>query len=236
MPQSAQEPMGKVELLLMQTNIRFSLLVRQLERSMENLINVIIELNQTFLDEDKAFRVAGDELKFDRFTNQDKQVYVDTRVEIIPKKEKSPEQESKDVLALYEKIVENDPPNEQDPQSVYHWEKKKAELQKLLLERLGLEEYEDILIKDPEEPQQGKVEPEEQMPLEQTPPGMEQMLPEGMPQGGMMDPAMPPMMQTTPEKEPIIPLEEGGMTPQATTSMTQPSEGLVQRLRNKIGI
>jgi hypothetical protein len=239
MPQSSQEPMGKVELLLMQTNIRFSQMVRQLENAMTEMVNIMIELNQHFLDEDKAYRIVGEDFAFDEFTSKDKEVLIDAKVDIIPKKEKSPEQESRDILETYRMFVIDDPPKEGNDEDMYFWEKKKAELQKLVLDRLGLEEYEDVLIREPKKPTADELnEKQKPMPLEG-----DVGMPEGMPQniatpGAESIPpgAMPPgVAQQLPQKEPIMP-PEGGMTPQATTQMTEPNPGFLQGLLKKIGL
>lgn len=234
MPQSAQEPMGKVELLLMQTNIRFSTMVRQMENSFEEMVNILVEMSQEFLPEKKAYRIVGQDFDFEEFTEEDKNVYIDARVDIIPKKEKSPEQESQDVMELYKLFVLDDQPGE-DPQEIMQWKRKKAELQKLILERLGYEDYEDILVPEPTMPQ----------PQQQQPQGMEEMMggmgpmpepiPE-MPPEGMMDMEIPQTMQSIPEKEPIMPLEgvQSGMAPGASTGLTEPSPGFIKSLLNRV--
>ena len=232
MPQSAQEPMGKVELLLMQTNIRFSMLVRQLENAFEDMINTLIEMSQEFLPENKAMRIVGDDFRFEEFTEQDKKVYVDAKVEIIPKKEKTPEQETTEARELYEMFVKDQQPDGQDPIAMYKWQKKKAGMEKLLLERMGYDEYVDLLVDEPEKPQ---VQQEPQRAPQQAPQaGMEKEL---MGMVGQPDPSleaqMPAMQQTIPEKEPMLPPEETLM-PQATTGITQPSPGVLERLRNLI--
>lgn len=242
MPQSSQEPMGKVELLLMQTNIRFSLLVRQLENAYEDMINIIIEMNQEFLDEDKAFRIAGEDFKFDEFTAEDKETVIDSRVKVTPKKEKSPDQESREVRELYELFVLSQQPDPQDQEAMYKWEKKKAEMEKLILEKMGYDDYEDMLVDEPERPRE---EPIEEMPMEGQPqgPGGGQPMPQGP--GGAMPPGMggqpmPPEAQQEgmaipelgiPQKEPILPKEE--MREQTTQGVTEQNEGLLQRLMNQ---
>ncbi|MGD9649997.1 MAG: hypothetical protein AB7U41_04330, partial [Dongiaceae bacterium] len=87
-PKSGQEPMGKVELLLMQTNIRFSLLVRQMEIAYTDLVNGLIQINKVMLGESKSFRILGKNFRFGEFKSEDKNIDVDARVEITPKKEK----------------------------------------------------------------------------------------------------------------------------------------------------
>lgn len=230
MPKSAEEPMGKVELLLMQTNIRFSNLVRQMENSFTDMVNVMIEMSQQFLSEKKAFRIVGEDFEFDEFTEEDKQVYIDARVDIIPKKEKSADQESRDAMELYKLFVLEDPPNPEDPVSMFSWEKKKAELQKMILEKMGYEEYEDVLVTEPK--------PQLPQPMEPQPGMEEEVPPEGqiMPPDGMMEPSIPVALQTIPEKEPIISPEGIGgiMEPGASTGLTEPSPGFIKKLLNRV--
>lgn len=228
MPKSSQEPMGKVELLLMQTNIRFSILVRNLENAITDLVNIVIELSQEFLDEDIAHRVAGEDFEFSEFKQQDKEVTIDAKVDVIPKKEKSPQQEAMEVKEMYTMFILNQPPDPNNPEEVYNWKKKKAAMEKLILERTGYEEYEDILVDSPTPPQQ-------QQPLAGLP-GGESGTPPVMQQesGGLMDPQTSPIQQVVPDdKIPIMPPEQVVM-PGATNSMTAPSEGLMQRLMSKI--
>jgi hypothetical protein len=221
MPKSAQEPMGKVELLLMQTNIRFSMLVRQMENAFTDMIGILIEMSQKFLTEEKAFKIVGKDFDFDEFTTKDKEVNVDARVEVVPKKEKSPEQEAMEVKEMYKMFVlDQTPPPDASPEKKFKWEKKKAEMERPILEKTGYEEYEDLLVDEPT--------------METPPPQMEGVMPEGeMPvvanEGeGLMDPSISPLVQQ-PEKIELLPQEEVAM-PQATTSMTEPSQGLIARL------
>jgi hypothetical protein len=232
MPQSSQEPMGKVELLLMQTNIRFSTLVRQMENSFQEMINILVEMSQEFLSEEKAFRIVGKDFEFEQFTEADKQVYIDARVDIIPKKEKSPAEEANDAMELYRMFVLEDPPTSEDPQELFRWQKKKAELQKMILEKMGYEEYEDLLVLEPKEPVvEQPIEPEQ--PMEQPPqpiPEPVEMIPE---EGGQMtDINIPQQLQQIPEKEPMLPPEQG-LVPESSVGQ-EPSPGLLKRLMNKL--
>ena len=234
MPQSSQEPMGKVELLLMQTNIRFSMLVRKMENAFEELVNILIEMSQEFLHEDKAFRIVGEDFEFDEFTEQDKEVYIDAKVDIIPKREKTPEQEVTETRELHEMFVMSQQPDPNDEQAMYKWKKRKAEMEKLILEKMGYEEYIDLLVEEPEEPQ-----PQQEPQAEQAPaPGMEEAL-MGTPPGGtpqeapmMMEPPVTDLQQSIPEKEPILPPEEA-MMPGATTGITEPSPNILERLMQR---
>ena len=133
-PGSATEPGNKVELLLMQTSIRFSQFVRNLEASLSDVVNIMIELNRKFLPEEKVYRLLGDDVDFKEFKS--KQVKVDARVEIEPKPELTPEQRKAEALGLYKVFVADDAPdpNNQDQAVIGAYKKKKRALQRLILD------------------------------------------------------------------------------------------------------
>jgi hypothetical protein len=221
MPNSGQEPASKVETLLMQTNIRFSLLIRQYEIAVTELVNSVIQMNQLFLDKDLSMRILGDNFRFAEFTQQTKEIGVDAWVSIEPVKEKTPEQEKSEVTELYGVLVVDDVPEGDDETEVEQWRRKKATLQRLMVEKFGYEEYEDILApkyvpkpKAPEAPPE--VAPPPQAPAEA---------------GGMMsmDPALTGGMVDMPQPEPMIP-PEATVVPGATTPQMAPSPGLLQRM------
>lgn len=145
LPKGNQEPASKVEILLMQTNIRFSLLVRQMEIAITELANALIQMNREFLGDEKSFRILGKKVRWGKFTKEDKNVEVDAFVDVVPKKEKTAEQEAKEVLEMYKLFVVDDKPEGGTPEEVNVWKKKKATLQKLIVEKMGYEEYADIL-------------------------------------------------------------------------------------------
>ena len=159
LPKSKQEPMGKVELLLMQTNIRFSLLVRQLGIVTTRLVNNLIELNQEFLTKEKAYRLVGKEIDFKEFTQKDKKIKVDARVEIEPKPYRTPEQRKDEALLLYKIFVAEDKPDLNDAESVKKWKTRKRTLQKLILEECDKSQYEDLLLEEEEEEKESRPEP-----------------------------------------------------------------------------
>lgn len=190
LPKSTTEPMGKVELLLMQTNIRFSGLVDQFSDSMTRVVNNLIELNQEFLTKDKAYRLIGDEVSFKEFKQEDKKVKVDAIVEIAPKVEKSPEQRKIEAIELYKIFVAEDKPDPGDAEAVKQWRTRKRTLQKMILEEFGKEQYEDLIlgIEKKEEEKASKEAPA-------GPPAEAPASPIGMP------PGMPPGAPT--ESPPI---------------------------------
>ena len=221
MPQSAQEPMGKVELLLMQSNIRFSGIVRQLEIAYTELVNALIEMNQEFLGESKSFRILGDDFRFQEFTTQEREVKIDAIVEVMPKREKGPEQEAKEVVELYELLVTQDQPDPNNQIEMMQWKEKKTEMQKLILQKFDYEDYEDILVKEPT------------MPPPQTPTPMEGgQIPI---QPGGMAAVQPEMMMAGPEPQPVemLPLEGEQAAPPTMVPEAQPREGFLRRLAGR---
>lgn len=176
MPKGTQEPMGKVQLLLMQTNIRFSLLVRQLEIAMTQMVNNLIELNQEFLTKDKSYRLVGKEVDFKEFKQADKKVKVDARVEIEPKVEKTPRQRREEIIELYKIFVGEDKPDPQNEKEVERWKIRKRTFQKMILEEFDKEQYEDLILgleeeaKEKEKPEAPKETPEAPPIVPETPP------------------------------------------------------------------
>lgn len=219
-PHSGQEPSSKVELLLMQTNIRFSLMVRQLEIAVTEVVNAMIEMNQEFLEEDLAMRILGQDFRFDEFTLADKQVIVDARVDIRPKREKTPEQESKEVLEMYKLFVVEDKPEEgATPEEVMIHKKKKNVLQRLIVEKFGYEEYADILA-----PEMKEEEQQPEAPTPEAPAGDVRPVPGGPP-GGLVNAPLPQDFRANlPQPEDILPLEQTAV-PGATNSLVQPGSG-----------
>lgn len=146
LPSSSQEPSSKVEILLTQTQIRFSQMVRQFEVAMTDVVNILIQMNQKFLPEQKTYRLLGEDVDFKEFTDESKKVKVDARVEIEPKQEKGPEQRKKEVLELYKIFIAEDVPAEGDAEGRKQWESKKKELQKMILDEYDKSQYEDVLL------------------------------------------------------------------------------------------
>lgn len=159
MPKSSQEPASKVEMLLTQTNIRFSSIVRNYEVALTDLVNAIIEMNQKMATEDVTMRILGDKFKHESFTARERQISVDARVSIDPKREKSVQQEAQEAMTLYEMLVVNDPP--QEPEAQAKWQEKKQLLQRIIVEKFGLEDYAEVLAPEPE-PQQPQPQPQPQ--------------------------------------------------------------------------
>lgn len=197
-PQSGQEPNSKVETLLLQTNIRFSLIFRQMEIAYTELVNSIIEMNQEFLEEDLAMRILGKNFRFEEFKMEDKEVKVDAMVSIEPKREKTPEQESNELLEMYKMFVVEQRPEQSGPE-LEQWKKKKYVLERLLVRKLGYEEFEDVLVPEPQKEEELDIAPPtEERPRPPMPPTT----------GGMVggDPtALPEPIPLMPIEEPVIP-------------------------------
>lgn len=235
LPKGNQEPASKVEILLQQTNIRFSLLVRQLEIAITELVNATIEANQEFLGEEKSMRIVGKKLRWSKFTAQDKKVNVDAHVEVKPKKEKSPEQESKEVLEMYKLFVVDDKPEGGTPLEVVQWKKKKNILQRLIAEKMGYEEYADILAPELDmKALKAELEPKPEAGAPSAEkPGLTARVPNG-PAEGIADNPVPDLIrQGLPGPEALVPPEG------ATTAETAPPQGgflanLIARARGMI--
>ncbi len=162
LPQSAQEPKGKVELLLMQTNIRFSILLKQFENTMIRIVNNMIELNKEFGTEDEGFRIVGDEeVDFKEFKKGDRETDVDSIVKIEPAKETTPDQRKAEVMNLYKIFVAEDKPNPEDPEEVERWKVRKRTFQKMILGEYDMEQYEDLILGEEEEAKRKEEKPEQ---------------------------------------------------------------------------
>jgi len=170
LPKSTTEPKSKVDLLLLQTNIRFSLLLRQFEIAVTQLVNNLIELNQEFLTKDKAYRLIGDEVEFKEFKQADKKVKVDAIVEIEPKVEKTPMQKQTEILMLYKTFVIEDRPDPKDEEEVKQWKIRKRTLQKMILEEFGKEQYEDLILGPEKKEKEKKKEKERKEEKPEKPP------------------------------------------------------------------
>jgi len=218
-PSSSQEPSSKVEILLQQTNIRFSLLVRQMEIAITKVVNSLIQMNQEFLGEDKAFRITGKGIRWGEFSTKDKEIGVDAFVSIKPKKEKSEEQEAKEVLEMYKLFIVDDKPEEGQPLQKAAWTKKKNLLQKMIVEKLGYEEYVDILAPEIQEEDPKPVPTPEVPGAGQTEGNQPIVIPTG-PAAGIADNPVPELLkQGMPGPEALLPPEG------ATTDQTQPTQG-----------
>lgn len=213
LPSSSSEPSSKVELLLTQTQIRFSQMVRQFETAMTDIVNILIQMNQKFLPEQKSYRILGDDVDFKEFTNESKEVRVDARVEIEPKPEKGPEKRKEEVMELYEIFVTGDQPDPQDPEAVKAWQKKKREMQKMVLDEYDKSQYEEVLLglETMEDVDHDKNEADEDNAVGTT---------------TLQEPA--PLAQRA-NLQPIPPIEPDGAVPQGA-----PPAGLLQSLLGRL--
>jgi hypothetical protein len=221
-PQSSTEPMGKVGLLLTQTNIRFSLLVRQMEIAFTDMVNAMIQMNKVFLGQKKEFRITGTKTEFKEFGEDAKNIELDARVDIDSKPEKSPDQQAKEVVELYEILVTNDTPAQgSTPEEINQFKKRKRAMQQMMVEKFGLDKYMDEIIGPlietppvaPNPQPEQKVASQGQIPPENTPP-----------QGGIT--ANPPIEQIAPPEP--VPL----MQPEGTVQGA-PEQGLLAKLLSK---
>lgn len=214
-PQNGTEPSSKVELLLMQSNIRFSQFVRQLKTAITDIANICIEMNREFLTEAKAYRLLGEELDFKEFSDEDRDVKVDADVEIEVVPEKTREQEKGETLELYKIFVAEDKPDPQDPEDVKRWVARKRILQRMILEDYGKDKWAQAILGTLKQAEEVKEEVEEAQAEDATVDG-----------GGMPVSAIP-------SPEPMLPPEElSAVVPNATDmpGARPPGAGLLARL------
>ena len=186
-PHGKQEPAAKVAMLLGQGNLRLGLNASNVSEALTNLANILIELNREFISKDKLYRIVGDEVSFKEFTKKDKEIKVDAIVEVEPVIPQVKEAKVNQVLMLYDKLVNEDKPDPQNEEEVKQWRKRKRELQKMLLEELGKEAYEEVLLGKEEEEIPPKKEAEKTTPPtpRKVKPPMEPTSP--APQPGIID-------------------------------------------------
>lgn len=146
MPQSTQEPLGKVAMLLGQSNLRLSMNAQNIATALTRVANILIQMNQEFIDKDKLYRIVGDEVDFKEFTQEDKKVGVDAIVEVEPVIPPDKVARINQILMLYDKLIAQDKPDTNNPDEVGRWLKRKRTLQEMLLEELDLEQYTDALL------------------------------------------------------------------------------------------
>jgi len=145
-PQSAGEPVGKVAMLIGQSNLRLSTFAQNLSETLTKLANILIEMNREFIEEDKLYRVVGDEVSFKEFTSEDKEIKVDAMVSVdsaIP-----PDQQTRlnQVLLLYDKLVAQDKPDPADTDEFTQWKKRKRIIQEMILGEMDKEAYRAVLL------------------------------------------------------------------------------------------
>lgn len=146
MPQSTNEPLGKVAMLLGQSNLRLSMNAQTVAIALTQLANILIQMNQEFIDKDKLYRIVGDEINFKEFKEEDKKVQVDAIVEVEPVIPPDKQARLSQILLLYDRLIAQDKPDINDPKDVQRWLRRKRELQKMMLQELDLDSYVELLL------------------------------------------------------------------------------------------
>jgi hypothetical protein len=150
MPKSAQEPLGKVEMLIGQTNLRLSSLSQNLSESLTQLANILVEMNREFIGQNKLYRLVGDDVGFKEFTTDDKEVKVDAVVQVDPIVPPDQETRLNQAFLLYDKFVAEDKPDPANPIETAQWRKRKRFIQEMILEELGKEAYKAVILGESE--------------------------------------------------------------------------------------
>ncbi len=159
MPQSSNEPLGKVAMLLGQSNLRLSMNAQNIGVSLTQVANILIEMNREFIDKDKLYRVVGEEVDFKEFKKKDKEVKVDAIVEVDPVIPPDQTARINQILMLYDKLIAQDKPDPNNPNEVNRWLIRKRTIQKMIIEELDLEQYEELLVGEATEANQPHAAP-----------------------------------------------------------------------------
>ena len=146
MPQSSSEPLGKVAMLLGQSNLRLSANAQNISVALTTVANILIQLNREFIGEDKLYRIVGNSVDFKEFKSEEKKVHVDAIVEVEPVIPPDKQARLNQILLLYDKLIAQDKPDPNNPEDIKHWLMRKRALQKMILEELDLDQYVDILL------------------------------------------------------------------------------------------
>ncbi len=145
-PKSSTEPLGKVEMLINQSNLRLNLLAGNVSQALSQLANILIAMNRVFLDKDKLYRVIGDEATFKEFKMADKDVKVDAIVEIDPVVPPDQQGRLNQVMLMYDKFVAEDKPDPNSPEEVLGWKKRKRFIQEMILDELDKSAYKTAIL------------------------------------------------------------------------------------------
>ncbi len=146
LPQSSSEPLGKVAMLLGQSNLRLSMNAQNISNALTTVANILIQLNREFIGEDKLYRIVGNSVDFREFRSEEKKVQVDAIVEVEPVIPPDKQARLNQILLLYDKLIAQDKPDPNNPGDIKHWLTRKRALQKMMLEELDLDQYVDILL------------------------------------------------------------------------------------------
>jgi len=193
-PQSSNEAMGKVEMLISQSNQRLSINTENIEAFYTDLSNILIEMCQELLDEDVYYRIMGkDGASFGQFTSADAKVAVDAIVKIEPIIPPSKKDRISAVMFLLDNMVGKDQPDPQDPEAMQQWKMRKRILFEMLLKELDKEQYIDQFL--------GTMPADKAVPI--SPPlavsGAPVATPNTVP--GNIPPQQAPMPQPTPQPQ-----------------------------------
>lgn len=146
MPQSSSEPLGKVAMLLGQSNLRLSANAQNISIALTTVANILIQLNREFIGEDKLYRIVGNSVDFKEFKSEEKKVQVDAIVEVEPVIPPDKQARLNQILLLYDKLIAQDKPDPNNTEDIKYWLLRKRALQKMLLEELDLDQYVDLLL------------------------------------------------------------------------------------------
>ena len=186
-PQSAGEPVGKVAMLIGQSNLRLSTFAQNLSETLTRLANILIEMNREFIEEDKLYRVVGDDVSFKEFTSEDKEIKVDAMVSVDPAIPPDQQTRLNQVLLLYDKLVAQDKPDPADTDEFTQWKKRKRIIQEMILGEMDKEAYRAVLLGEEKNEPVKKEQEEKTESLAASQPGIS---PQTLPQTQQSKPSL----------------------------------------------
>jgi uncharacterized cupin superfamily protein len=180
LPKSSGEPLGKVAMLLGQSNLRLSINAQNISNALTTVANILIQLNREFIGEDKLYRIVGNTVDFKEFKSEDKKIKVDAIVEVEPVIPPDKQARLNQILLLYDKFIAQDKPDPNNAEDVKRWLIRKRALQKMILEELDLDQYVDILVgpEITENEEESEEPPPEEEPVAPVSPSKDTLPPE----------------------------------------------------------
>lgn len=168
-PKSAQEPLGKVQVLIGQSNMRLGSFAGNIATALTRLANNLIQLNQEFLTEDKLYRIVGDDVEFREFKQQDKEVKVDAVVEIEPVVPSDKNTRLNEALLLYDRFIAGDKPDPNDLEAVEIYKSRKRAIEEMILEATDKEAYKTVFLGKEKKEMPQPAPAEEPAPVSENP-------------------------------------------------------------------
>ncbi len=231
-PMQANEPMGKVAMLIGQSNQRLALNAQNLAEAMTTMVTILIQMKQKFLDAGKFMRITGAEnVDFVQFTQAEKDIKVDAIVDVDPVVPPDQQTRLNMLLMMLDRLVASGP-DDKTPEAVDQFKLRKYVIWKMILEEMDKSQYSDQLI--------GKMpQPTVVAPTPLTPGLAGQQVDPPAPASPELVPARPQAGKPVPGPIPLMEAISPSPRPQAAQPAVPKGAGIMGALRGglrKIGL